>query len=71
MNHRKTSTSKGAGAKIERAINQLENARMLLAGLPKYIWKKKKKEIEQLIYEVDDITEKTRSKLADEIQKKE
>lgn len=59
------STSKSATAKKQRILNQLENVATLLHSMPKYVWKKKKAKLFHLIEEVDEITEKTRSELAD------
>lgn len=62
-----TSTSKSASAKIQRALNQLENVEALLHSLPKYLWKKKRAKLNHLIQEIEEITEKTRTELADDI----
>jgi hypothetical protein len=63
-------TSQSANAKLRRAINQLENVRVLLSSMPKKVWKKKRHALTGLIEEVDAITEKTRTELANHSENK-
>lgn len=63
-------TSKGADAKLRRAINQLENVSALLRSMPKRIWKTKKKPLTEIIENLDQITEKTIAELARDERKK-
>lgn len=65
MTKTKASTSMGGDAKLERAINQLENVERLLSGLPKKFYKEKKSNIKNIIREVENITERVRRELAE------
>lgn len=66
-NENSASSSSSARAKVQRAINQLENVEVLLRSLPKRVLKKKRSKIDHLIQEVEEITEKTKTELADEL----
>ena len=62
---KRTSTSASERALIQRALNQLENVEALLRRLPKRTWKKKKQKILRIIADVENITETTKTELAD------
>ncbi len=49
------STSKSAGAKIQRAINQLENTERLISGLPKITYKRHKERIENIRRSIENL----------------
>lgn len=66
-NKNSSNTSSSASAKVTRALNQLENVESLIRSLPKRIWKKKKTKLNHLLLEIEEITEKTKTELADEL----
>lgn len=59
-----TSTSTGGAAKINRAVNQLENVERLINGLPKKIYKEHKTTIKTITNDIEKITERIERELA-------
>ena len=61
----RTSTSKSGAAKAKRAVNQLDNVQTLIRSLPGYIWKKKRRQLNTLLNELETITDETKTTLKD------
>ena len=66
MSSPKKTTSTGAEAKLNRAINQLENVEALIRGMPKKIYKTKRYNIEQIAQEVYQLSLRIEKELLSE-----